>query len=260
MHLDSIDSQSWLILGNSYLAVTFYSSHNSGCLKKALAAYSQAEKYGATQIGFNSADLFYNKAAALIFDEQFQLGLENLERARTLDPSWDLPGLRKESTLQMLRSLSAMVALKGRLKTRKLNLLLKNLGAKDCGSQDQRLQRVMIADLVPGPNVGKFILCRVVASVPCDGGSPFACCVCDSESSCIAVTLYRLAQGCGVTIGDSLLIPEPCLNSIGVTWADEVIGFPCVRVDSPQTILVNGRSLRPNQMASMFMVSSTRHE
>ncbi len=125
VHLDSIDSQSWLILGNSYLAVTFYSSHNSGCLKKALAAYSQAEKYGATQIGFNSADLFYNKAAALIFDEQFQLGLENLERARTLDPSWDLPGLRKESTLQMLRSLSAMVALKGRLKTRKLNLLLK---------------------------------------------------------------------------------------------------------------------------------------
>ena len=63
VQLDPIDSESWLILGNSYLAVAFYSSHSSGNLKKALAAYNQAEKYQKPTGGsVNSADLYYNKA------------------------------------------------------------------------------------------------------------------------------------------------------------------------------------------------------
>ena len=49
-----------------------------------------------------------------------------------------------------------------------------------------------------------------------------ACCVCDSESSCIVVTLYRLAQGYGVTIGDSIVIPEPCLKAVSVNFNGEV--------------------------------------
>ena len=63
LQLDPQDSQSWLILGNSYLSLTFYSSHNSACLQKALAAYRQSEKYEPSQKNFNSADLFYNKAS-----------------------------------------------------------------------------------------------------------------------------------------------------------------------------------------------------
>jgi len=63
LQLDTTDSESWLILGNSYLSLTFYSSHNSGCLQKALAAYRQSEKYEPLQKNFNSADLFYNKAS-----------------------------------------------------------------------------------------------------------------------------------------------------------------------------------------------------
>ena len=66
LQLDTTDSESWLILGNSYLSLTFYSSHNSGCLQKALAAYRQSEKYEPLQKNFNSADLFYNKASVLM--------------------------------------------------------------------------------------------------------------------------------------------------------------------------------------------------
>ena len=125
VQLDPTDSESWLILGNSYLAVTFYSSHNSGCLKKALAAYRQAEKYEHTHGSLNSPDLYYNKAAALIFDEQYQEGLENLEKCKSFDPSWDLPDKKKDSTLHMLRSLNCMVIEKGKMKSRKLNTFLK---------------------------------------------------------------------------------------------------------------------------------------
>jgi len=258
LELDPTDSKSWLILGNSYLSLTFYSSHNSGCLQKALAAYRQSEKYEPSQKNFNSADLFYNKASALIFDEKYQEGIDNLDRSKELDPLWELPVLKKECTVKLLRGLSHMVAQKGKLKLRKLNNLLKSISSKDWGPyKTTTLERIMLNNLIQGVNAGKFILTTVVSSVPCEGGSPFACCVCDNESSSIAVTIYRLSQDYGLTIGDWLLIPEPLLHNVDVQVNDEVISFRNVRVDSPQTILVNGHPLRPNQIAPMFMKFSS---
>lgn len=63
LQLDPTDGQSWLILGNSLLSVAFYSTHNDACIQKALSAYGQAEKYKLSERNFNSADLYYNKAA-----------------------------------------------------------------------------------------------------------------------------------------------------------------------------------------------------
>jgi len=255
---DTTDSESWLILGNSYLSLTFYSSHNSGYLQKALAAYRQSEKHEPLQKNFNSADLFYNKASALIFDEKYQEGIDNLDRCKQLDPLWQLPLVKKDSTIQLLRGLCDMVAHKGKLKPRKLNNLIKSIGSKDWGPyKTTTLNRVMVKDLNQGVNVGKFILAAVVSSVPCEGGSPFASCVCDNESSALAVTIYRLSQDYGLTIGDWLLIPEPVLYNIHVRADDEVITFRNVRVDSPHTILVNGHPLRSNQIAPMFMKFSS---
>lgn len=63
VELDTADGQSWLILGNSYLSVAFYSAHNESCIQKALAAYRQAENRQSTSPSYvNSSDLFYNKA------------------------------------------------------------------------------------------------------------------------------------------------------------------------------------------------------
>ena len=62
---------------------------------------------------------------ALIFDEKYQEGIDNLDRSKELDPLWELPVLKKECTVKLLRGLSHMVAQKGKLKLRKLNNLLK---------------------------------------------------------------------------------------------------------------------------------------
>jgi len=62
---------------------------------------------------------------ALIFDEKYQEGIDNLDRCKQLDPLWQLPLLKKNSTVQLLRGLSDMVAQKGKLKPRKLNNLIK---------------------------------------------------------------------------------------------------------------------------------------
>ena len=50
-----------------------------------------------------------------------------------------------------------------------------------------------------------------------------ACCVCDSETFAAAVTIYRLSNDYGLTIGDSLLIPEPQMHLISVSIKDEVL-------------------------------------
>lgn len=153
VQLDPADGKSWLILGNAYFSVAFYSTHSDGYIHKALAAYGQAEKYEISKRNFNTADLCFNKAMvklpiywdtflkvtfislpimylnfkALFYDEKYQEALENLECCQKFDPSWELSKTKNESTIKFLLSLKEMVTLKGKLKPRKLNGLLKVL-------------------------------------------------------------------------------------------------------------------------------------
>ena len=62
VQLDPADGKSWLILGNAYFSVAFYSKHSDGYVHKALVAYGQAEKYDITQRNYSTADLCFNKA------------------------------------------------------------------------------------------------------------------------------------------------------------------------------------------------------
>lgn len=47
-------------------------------------------------------------------------------------------------------------------------------------------------------------------------------CLVDKELSCIAVSVYNLAQGRGPIIGDSVAIPEPYLTHIDATYKNQV--------------------------------------
>ncbi|KZS18240.1 Tetratricopeptide repeat protein 5 [Daphnia magna] len=259
VQLDPSDGKSWLILGNAYFSVAFYSTHSDGYIHKALAAYAQSEKYEMNKRNFNTADLCFNKAMALFHDEKYQEALENLERSQKFEPDWELSRFKYDSTLKFLLNMKEMVALKGKLKPRKLNSFLKSINSKDLGpyKTNSTCKRVFLQDLVVGTNKNKYIVVKVVASVSYDGGSPLACCVCDKPDFAAIVTIYRLSQDYGLTIGDSLLIPEPQLQTIHVSLKGQVINFPCVRVDSPQNILVNGHNLQPTQMASMFIKFSS---
>lgn len=67
VQFDPSDGKSWLILGNAYFSVAFYSTHSDGYIHKALTAYGQAEKYEISKRNFNTADLCFNKAM-VIFD------------------------------------------------------------------------------------------------------------------------------------------------------------------------------------------------
>nr|CAD7579041.1 unnamed protein product [Timema californicum] len=44
----------------------------------------------------------------------------------------------------------------------------------------------------------------------------------DKAETCVAVTVYNLAQGKGVIIGDTVAIPEPYLSQVRFKYEDKV--------------------------------------
>lgn len=49
-----------------------------------------------------------------------------------------------------------------------------------------------------------------------------AFCLVDEEKTCIGVTVYNLAKGRGVTVGDSVAIPEPFVIHQKFSYLDNV--------------------------------------
>lgn len=60
-----------------------------------------------------------------MFEGRFQEALENIEKSLKCDPNWDIARRKLETVYQHLQELSEMVELRGKLKHRKLNGLLK---------------------------------------------------------------------------------------------------------------------------------------
>ena len=51
---------------------------------------------------------------------------------------------------------------------------------------------------------------------------PRACCISDKQDFAAVATIHRLSQDYGLTIGDSLLIPEPNMHTIHFSFKGEV--------------------------------------
>lgn len=47
-------------------------------------------------------------------------------------------------------------------------------------------------------------------------------CLVDKQGTCVAVTVFNLAEGKGVIIGDSVAIPEPFVTDIDFTYKEHV--------------------------------------
>lgn len=50
-------------------------------------------------------------------------------------------------------------------------------------------------------------------------------CIIDKNKTCVGVTVYNIAPGWGVKIGDSVAIPQPHYRHFNFTYRDEV----CIR-------------------------------
>ena len=256
VQLDTTDGISWSILGNAYLAHFFSVSQNPRTLKQAMSAYRQAEK---DVVAKSSPELHYNKAIALKYEEDYCGSLEGFAKAYALDPSWKSAREQEASLMKSLLDIQNLLECKGKLKNKKFNLLVNNLGppapstdsshpnkhlgpfvnsivAANQGKGSKGYVQIDFADLredtyggttgdgntLKTNNEGNVILGKVICSVHSEQSVPFTFCMTDRKGHCVAVNLYNLAPGKGVIIGDSVAIAEPNFRRIDIKHKDQV--------------------------------------
>lgn len=255
--LDTLDGTSWAILGNAHLSSFFTITQNPKTLRQCMSAYSQAEK---DIVARSNPDLFYNKAIALKYEEEYKLALESFEQAMRLDPTWETPRNKQQQLLKYLTDLQDLTNTKGRLKAKKLHQMIQGLDAKHLGpykggfytlgNKSVKLELISLEELVPGVNVEKVAFGKVVCWIQDPDCVPFTFCLMDAEKTCIAVTVYNWAKGRGVTVGDTVVIPEPFLTRQNFTFRNNNFDFKSIRVETPVILVVNGKKLGRDQQAS----------
>uniref|UniRef100_T1J2A1 Tetratricopeptide repeat protein 5 OB fold domain-containing protein n=1 Tax=Strigamia maritima TaxID=126957 RepID=T1J2A1_STRMM len=255
--LDANDGLSWCILGNAYLTLFFTSSQNPKLLKQAMISYSHADKDKNT---VNNPDLHYNRAIIWKYEEEYQKALEGFARASALDPLWSTSEEKEVALLQYLLKVQSLILNKGQLKTRRLQPMIQSLNESQLGpyrggsytssgGKSVELKLVDFDDLKEGINLNKVVYGKVICNVVGEEPVPFTFCLIDKKSVCWSVTIYNIAQGKGVIIGDSVAIPEPFVQQIKVNYKEKDINYWNIRVDTPLVLVVNGKKLQIDKQA-----------
>ncbi|XP_013794044.1 tetratricopeptide repeat protein 5-like [Limulus polyphemus] len=260
VQMDLEDGLSWYILGNAYLNLFFVADQSPKILKQSMSAYIRAMSDPAAR---SNPDLHYNRAVGLKYDEAYKEALESFEKAASLDPLWPEPVKTIEKIEKFLQQTQQMVYNKGNQKARKLQNFLKSLklhhlgpygkdsSSSSTGRRHNTFQHIKLCQLLPGVNQGKVVLGKVVGNIVTEDEVPFSFCLVDEDEACVSVTVYNIAEGKGVIIGDSVAIPDPDVHSVDFKYKDKHYQFTNIRVNTPLRLVVNGRVLSHDKHAAV---------
>ncbi|ESO82669.1 hypothetical protein LOTGIDRAFT_229738 [Lottia gigantea] len=268
VQLDIQDGISWSILGNAYLSMFFAAGQKPKILKQCMSAYQQAEK---DSIANSTADLHHNRANAYKYQEDYQAALEGLTKASLLDPSWSEPKDREKQLIAYLTNVKQLKDSKGKVKGKKLETMIGQVNEKDLGPYNGgsytgpkgdkvTLKPVKLKELKSDTNLESVIVGKVVCSVMSEDSVPFTFCMVDTEETCFPVTVYNIAPGRGMKIGDSVAIPEPYVQTVNVHHKELNIVYNSIRVDSPVLLVVNGKKLGIDKQAPTVLAVDKYHE
>ncbi|XP_044256056.1 tetratricopeptide repeat protein 5-like [Tribolium madens] len=261
VQLDPQDGLSWAVLGNAHLSSFFGIQQNPKTLKQCLSAYSQAEK---DIVAKSTPDLHYNKGITLKYEEEFKLALESFNKAALYDPTWDQPKIKEKQLVRYLNEISDLVTTNGKMKAKRLQQILQSIDSKQLGpygggsytsstNQTVKLDEISLGILKPGLNEEKVILGKVVCTVQNEDSVPFTLCLVDKLGTCVVVTVFNLADGKGVIIGNSVAIPEPYVSDVNFTYKDNEYKFRLIRVETPLVMVVNGKKVNRDLQAGVQM-------
>ena len=196
--------------------------------------------------------------------------LTSFDAAAALDPTWEDPANQANQLMRYLQDIVNLIALKGKLKAKKLSSLLssldslKHLGPYSGGSYNSpngakvSLDLVSFSDLKPEVNSEKVILGVVICSVHTEDTVPFTFIMVDKGGTPIVITTYNLSPGKGVIIGDTVAIAEPYFTPVDISYKDKVYRFDMVRVESPLVLVINGKKAGRDLQAGVQMSTFTK--
>lgn len=268
VQLDPQDGLSWAILGNAHLSYFFGVQQNPNTLKQCLGAYTQAEK---DIVAKSTSDLHYNKGITFKYQEEFKMALESFYEASLYDPTWNPPKNKQIQLLRYLQEIQELVVTKGKLKPKRLQQILQSIDSKQLGpygggcytsssGEKAKLTEVLYSSLKPGLNEEKVILGKVICSVRNEDTVPFTFCSIDKSGTVIVSTVFNLADGKGVIIGDSVAIPEPYVTDIDFGYKENDFKFRLIRVETPVIMVVNSKKLGRNLQAGVQMSISRKFD
>lgn len=161
------------------------------------------------------------------------MALDSFNQAQLLDPSWDTPKIKEQQLIKYLDNVNELVNTTGKMKGKKrLHQILNSIDKKQLGpysggsykNNDKSVTLIErpLKELKDGINIETVVLGKVVCSVHNDDSVPFTFCLVDKEGTCVSVTVYNLAEGKGVIIGDSVAIPEPFVTDVKLSYKNKV--------------------------------------
>ena len=263
--LDITDGQSWFVLGNAYMSMFFFAGQNPASLKQCMAAYMRAEK---DERSTHNPDLYFNRAVALRYQEDFDLAIADYKKSSQLDPEWDSPSEEMDDLIKRLQVTQDFIQNKGSMKPKKLKHLLSHIKDADLGpfingsytsplQKSVVLKKVMLADLHPGMNPEVVVNGKIVALVPVKEPVPFVSIMIDANQTCMAVSIFNMGAGKGPIIGDSIAIPEPYVQKVDISVSEQQFSFLSIRVDNPVVMVINKHKVSKERLAfSVLSVSN----
>lgn len=287
LQLDLKDGISWYILANCYVSKFFspFGQQSPNLIKQALSAYDLALKD--TEKAYFQSDLYFNKSMITMYEENWADGLHCLGKALELDPHWEEAKENLKGTLDYLTQLQQMIRSKGKLKERKFQSLIDSIKKSDLGpylehtriNEDNKLRQyelveANLSDLKKGLNKNKVLVGKIVCGLLTKNPDNIVCfsaVLSDSNGDCAALTIYNLASGHGVIIGNSICIPEPWLESQNFNFnlddydrynmklsetneRSHSFQFKSIRVENPSVLVVNGKKWTKEKISSAFFV------
>ncbi|KAL1129569.1 hypothetical protein AAG570_012514 [Ranatra chinensis] len=236
--LDPGDGNSWAILGNAYLTQFFNGeTQDNTIIEKALQAYTQAERSEAANI---NPELHFNKGIALTFKEAFKDAINCFKKSLSVDPLFPFAKEKLNVTLKYLNRIKELIESKGKLKEKRIKNMLVDLEKGGSGIEDKTLKKVYILELTSGKNENKYLEGKVLWSTQIDDGFPFTFGLIDGKRTLAAVTMFNLAVGKGVLIGDTVAILNPLFDIMEFQLNEKVDYYiPKVRVNCPMSVVVN---------------------
>jgi len=261
LQLDMDDGVSWYVLGNAYLSLFFCTQQNSKVLTLALNSYTKAETVKANSK--HNPDLHFNRAQAYRYKEEYHSALTGWACACELDPSWNEPKQKIDDLIKYLNKITNLIELKGKLKNRRIQNLVKSFTVNDLGPynrskapEEMKYVSCTLNELEEGVNLGKVISMKVLCNIADMTLVPFTYIAIDSNYEVFAATIFNLNEKAGVIIGDTVVIPNPDLTSHDIEWKANVGAdagssdllqwkFKCIRVNKPVDIVVNKSQLTP---------------
>ncbi|XP_050507427.1 tetratricopeptide repeat protein 5-like isoform X1 [Diabrotica virgifera virgifera] len=261
VQLDPQDGLSWTVLGNAYLSSFFGIQQNPKILKQCLSAYSQAEK---DFVAKSTPDLHYNKGVTLKYEEEFKMALESFNEASMYNPTWDPPKVKEKQLVQYLNDIKEFVSTSGKMKAKRLQQILQSIDSKQLGpygggtytspnGTKVKLVESKLKHLKDGINEEIVVLGKVVCSVRNEDTVPFTFCMVDKDGTCVVVTIFNIADGKGVIIGDSVAIAEPFVTDVDFSYKNIDYKFRLIRVENPVILVVNGRKVSKDLQAEVQM-------